>query len=52
MVWLENLPTDKEQTDNQKNRQFKNLGHSNPLWIVGGAGQQTNKQTVQTLRPL
>ena len=24
------------QTDRE---QFKNLGHSNPLWIVGGAGQ-------------
>ena len=32
---LENL----QRTHNQTNRQFKNWGHSNPLWIVGGAGQ-------------
>ena len=31
---------DRQRTDNQANKeQFKNWGHSNPLWIVGGAGQ-------------
>ena len=30
----------REQADNQRTiREFKNWGHSNPLWIVGGAGQ-------------
>jgi len=29
----------REQTHNQTNREFKHWGHSNPLWIVGGAGQ-------------
>ena len=29
-----------QRTDNQaENREFKHWGHSNPLWIVGGAGQ-------------
>ena len=37
--------TNREQTENRQsnkhseNTEFKNWGHSNPLWIVGGAGQ-------------
>ena len=27
------------QTDNQVKSELKHWGHSNPLWIVGGAGQ-------------
>ena len=34
--FLENNQRTDRQTDRE---QFKNLGHSNPLWIVGGAGQ-------------
>ena len=31
------------QADNQaKNKRFKHWGHSNPLWILGGAGQLEN----------
>ena len=34
------MQTDREQADReQTDRDFKNWGHSNPLWIVGGAGQ-------------
>ena len=58
--FLDNNQITDRQTDRE---QFNNLGHSNPLWIVGGAGQfadkqtenkeQTDKQrTVQKLRPL
>ena len=40
---------DREQTDREQseNGEFKNWGHSNPLWIVGGAGQLDNIDTVQ-----
>ena len=33
----------REQTDREH---FKNWGHSNPLWIVGGAGQYIDKGSV------
>jgi len=36
---LENLLTSKEQSDNQTIRRFKDWDHSNPLWILEGAGQ-------------
>ena len=36
---LENLQTENKQTSKQRtNREFKNWGHSNPLWIVGVSG--------------
>ena len=39
-IKLENLPTENKQTIKQRtDTEFKNWGHSNPLWIVGGAGQ-------------
>ena len=32
--------SENKHSDNQaENREFKHWGHSNPLWIVGGAGQ-------------
>ena len=33
--------TIKQTKNRQTDKQFKHLGHSNPLWIVGGAGQYT-----------
>ena len=39
--FLENNQITDRQTDRE---QFNNLGHSNPLWIVGGAGQFADKQ--------
>ena len=50
--FLENNQITDRQTDRE---QFNNLGHSNPLWIVGRAGQfadtQSNKQIlIQRLR--
>ena len=30
------------QANKQRKEQFKNWGHSNPLWIVGGAGQYSS----------
>ena len=38
--FLENNQITYRQTDR---KQFKNLGHSNPLWIVGGAAQFADK---------
>ena len=38
--FLENNQRTDRQTDRE---QFKNLDHSNPLWIVGGAGQFADK---------
>ena len=36
---LENLQTDKQAKNNQTDKEFKHWGHSNPLWILGVAGQ-------------
>ena len=38
--FLENNQITDRQTDRE---QFNNLGHSNPLWIVVGAGQFADK---------
>ena len=38
--FLENNQITDRQTDRE---QFNNLGHSNPLWIVGGAAQFADK---------
>jgi len=36
---LEDLLPNKEQSSKQTKKRFKDWGHSNPLWILGGAGQ-------------
>ena len=36
---LENLLTSNQAKNNQTDTEFKHWGHSNPLWILGVAGQ-------------
>ena len=43
----------RQRTDNQTNTQrtlnSKTEAHSNPLWIVGGAGQLITEETEETV---